>query len=153
MIQRIQSTYLLVAVILLAFMVFMPFANMISESTGIEYQIGFMGITANIQVDISLSTVPLSILIGLCLAIAFVTIFLFKKRMLQIRLTIVNIILLLGLQGLTYYYINAASNELNASYSFTIVFVFPVVSAILSFLALRAISKDEALIRSLNRLR
>lgn len=153
MIQRIQSLYLLLVIGLLNFMVFFPISELISSSTEIVYKLGFTGIKTETEVNTAFSIVPYSLLVALCLSVALVTLFLFKKRILQIRLTIFNIVLLVGLQGLAFYYTNAAGNELDASYSFTILFVAPIVSAILSFLALRGISKDEALIRSLNRLR
>ena len=73
--------------------------------------------------------------------------------MLQIRLCIVNTVLLLGMQGLLYYYVTAVSKLLPANPNYNIIFIFPLVSAILTFLALRSIAKDEALIRSLERLR
>jgi hypothetical protein len=37
--------------------------------------------------------------------------------------------------------------------AFKVTVVFPVVAAILDFLAIRALGKDEALVRSLNRIR
>lgn len=153
MIQRIQSLFLLQVIVLLGFMVFFPISELMTTATEIVYKLGFTGIKAESEIYAAFSIVPYSLLVALCLLIALATLFLFKKRMLQIRLTIFNIVLLVGLQGLAFYYTNAAANELDASYSFTILFVAPIVSAILSFLALRGISKDEALIRSLNRLR
>lgn len=73
--------------------------------------------------------------------------------MLQIRLSVINIVLLLGLEGLMFYYVSVIKNELEGNVSYNVLIVFPVVSAILVYLALRAIAKDEALVRSLNRLR
>lgn len=153
MIQRIQTLYLLIAVVLLGLMATLPIAQYFSDITETVYKLGFNGIRTEDGVVAGFSVLPFSILTGLCLLVALVTIFLFKKRMFQIRLTIFNIILLLGLQGLTLYYIIAAKTELDATYSFMLPFVFPIVAAILSFLAFRAISKDEAIIRSLERLR
>lgn len=153
MIQRIQTLYLLVAVILLGLMATLPIAQYFSDVTETVYKLGFNGIRTEDGTVAGFSVLPYSILTGLCWLVALITIFLYKKRMLQIRLSIFNIVLLLGLQGLTFYYITAAKSELDAAYSFLLPFVFPVVAAILSFLAFRAISKDEALIRSLDRLR
>jgi hypothetical protein len=78
--------------------------------------------------------------------------FLYKKRMLQMRFNIFNSILLVALQGFIVYYIVSLLNS-GASFVFAIQSAFPVVSLILSILAVRNILKDELLIKSLNRLR
>ncbi len=86
--------------------------------------------------------------------IALVTIFLFKNRILQIRLSVFNSILMLGFYGLYAYYIWSASNQLgDPSITGKIALTFPFVSLILNYLAIRNIGADEALVRSLNRLR
>jgi hypothetical protein len=77
---------------------------------------------------------------------------LYRKRMLQMRFNIFNSILLVVLQGfIVYYIVSFASRTTN--FVFTIQSVFPVISLILSILAVRNILKDELLIRSLHRLR
>lgn len=154
MIQRIQSVFLLIATILLVFLVFFPYAEMVRSSDQNIFELGFRGlINVSGGEGIAFSSVTLSILMIICLLITIVTIFLFKKRMLQIRLSVFNIILLLGLQGLMYYFFRVAEKTLSGSGTFSLLFVFPFVTAILVFLALRAISRDEALVRSLDRLR
>lgn len=139
---------------MIAFTVFFPIAQMVGAADGIIYELGFKGfLVQETGENAAFSTLPLSILISLCLLITVVTIFLYKRRMLQIRLSTFNIILLVGLQGLMFYYIKMAQKAVTADFSFTFFFVFPIVSAILVFLALRAIARDEALVRSLDRLR
>ena len=84
---------------------------------------------------------------------ALVTIFLFKKRFLQIRLSIVNIVLLGGYYALLFIYLWQAGVQLDAKWYLKIVTAFPLVSIVLTFMSLRAIGRDEALIKSLNRIR
>jgi drug/metabolite transporter (DMT)-like permease len=134
-------------------MIFFPISELISNSTLVVYEFGFTGIKGEGEINNVFSVLPYTLLLSLCLFILVATLFLFKKRVVQTRLTIFNIVLLVGLQGLAYYYTTAAGTELDANYSFTILFIFPILAAILSYLALRAIIKDELLIRSLNRLR
>ena len=153
MIQRIQTVFLIIATILLAFMLFMPIAEVVRPMDEAVFGLGFNGLKSAEGAGTILSSYPLSILIALCLTLCIVTIFLFKKRMLQIRLSVANSILLLGLQGLAFYYVKSAETVLEGDGSYTLIFTFPLVSAILVFLALRAIARDEALVRSLNRLR
>jgi hypothetical protein len=154
MIQRIQTAYLLGATFLLVFFFIVPFSTFTVEPQMVKYHFMVSGLSSEGPTSESIySTLPLLILSILVFAISTITIFLFKKRMIQIRLCIINTVLLTGMQGLLYYYVVAVSKLLPANPHYSIIFIFPVVSAILCFLALRAIAKDEALIRSLDRLR
>ena len=83
--------------------------------------------------------------------LAFVTIFLFKKRMLQIRLTIFSSVVLIG-----YYLVMAAlifmtAEETSFTPSWTI--CLPFVGIILNWLTIRGIGADEALVKAYDRLR
>ena len=93
-----------------------------------------------------------------------VTIFFYKRRLFQIRLCIFNFIALVGLVGLMAYFVYQVRDafELAAQNSpkvvavatkFSYVDIFPLVAALLTFLALRRIASDEALVRSTDRLR
>ena len=87
--------------------------------------------------------------------IALITIFLFKKRILQIRLCIFNALLILGFYGLFAFFAWTVKGDMGVDASFSVKFAlaFPVVSLILDYLAIRNIGADEALVRSLDRLR
>ncbi len=78
-------------------------------------------------------------------------IFRYKKRILQIRILVFTIILLLGLFGVIFYFAYAGFEGVRVAFKIPV--VFPVVAIILDYLAIRAIGKDEALVRSLNRIR
>lgn len=154
MIQRIQTVYLLIAAFLLAFFFFVPFSTFMVEPQMVKYLFLVSGLLSEGITNESIySTLPLLILSILVFAISMVTIFLFKKRMIQIRLCVINTVLLIGMQGLLYYYVVAVSKLLLTNPNYSIIFIFPAVSAVLCFLALRTIAKDEALVRSLERLR
>jgi hypothetical protein len=154
MIQRIQSLYLTVIVILLAFLIFFPIAELVRVSDESLFSFSLKGLqTDEGSVVQNFSAYPLSILFAVSLVITLLTIFLYKKRMLQIRLTVFNVITFLGLQGVMYYYVSFAESSMVGVVSYKLFFVFPTVCAVLAFLALRAIARDEALVRSLDRLR
>jgi hypothetical protein len=154
MIQRIQTVYLITAVILLVFLVFFPFAEFVRATDDIIFSLNIKELISEADSLVEKFPVyPLTILFSLCGIITLAIIFLYKKRMLQIRLCVLNILLLVGLQGIMYYYVRFAQTFLNGIVSYKIFFVFPLVSAILVFIALRAIARDEALVRSLDRLR
>lgn len=80
-------------------------------------------------------------------------VFLYKKRKLQMRLTMLGMLLTVGY--LVYYTVEAVklTNALQASYGFKFALALPIITIILLFMARRAIRKDEVLVRMSNRLR
>ena len=82
-----------------------------------------------------------------------VIIFLYKKRILQSRLTIISIILSLGTYGLVALYRYMSFTEEVTSTNFNWPLVLPLISAILGVMAYRHVLMDEAKVRSLDRLR
>jgi len=81
-------------------------------------------------------------------------IFLFRKRLLQIRLCIYNALLIVGFYvyfGVVVYMLQRQAADLSMGMKFGL--SFPLVSLILDYLAFRGISADIALLRSIDRLR
>lgn len=100
--------------------------------------------------------IMLIILVGLTALLSLVSIFLFKNRNRQltlVRLTMIAFVLLLALAGLFFYQDYSRLNS--GSYMFDVGFgaIAPVAGILFSILAIRAIRKDEKLIRSMDRLR
>ena len=93
----------------------------------------------------------LFVILLLVAILAFGTIFLFKKRMLQIRITIFSTILLIGyyLTFIAYIFMLAENTTFSASWSVCL----PLVGIILNWLAIRGIGADEALVKAYDRLR
>ena len=152
MIQRIQTIFLLISLFLVGLMFNLKFAEILTNSEIYIFNFNEIKLIAEKEV-IYLSTLPIIILIVIIELLLLLTVLLYKKRMLQIRLCIVNIVLSLGLSGLIFYYVKFVSKQLNAEYQLNIAIVLPVITAIFLFLALRYIAKDEALVRSVDRLR
>lgn len=84
-------------------------------------------------------------------AINLIIILLYKRRLLQLRFCIYNILFLVGLFGIIFFIVYNIPNV--QSVSFHLPIVFPVISVILHYLAFRNIRKDEMMVQSLNRLR
>lgn len=82
-----------------------------------------------------------------------VIIFLYKKRILQSRLTIISIVLSLGTYGLVAFYRYMFCPDVVTSTNFNWPLVLPLISAILGVMAFRHVLMDEAKVRSLDRLR
>jgi drug/metabolite transporter (DMT)-like permease len=93
----------------------------------------------------------ISILIGIIMALHGVAILSYKNRISQIRITVFLILLMIGLFGMFFFFTYYSFSE--AQISFKISILFPIVAIILDYLAIRGIGKDEALIRSIDRIR
>ena len=89
----------------------------------------------------------LSTIIALC------SVFLFKNRMLQIRMSIFNTILLVGYYLTFLAFIYVLKDDLDASYRLAWSLCLPLVAIIFNILAIRAIGRDEVMVRTADRLR
>lgn len=147
MIQRIQTVFMLVASLLIGSLYVQKFADIIVNNE--LYIFNAFGILKN--KEIIYSGIPILVFIGIIVALHFIAIFLYKKRILQIRVLAFTIVLLLGLCGMFFYFTYASFDEMQVAYKVGV--AFPIVAIILDWLAIRAIGKDEALVRSLNRIR
>ena len=134
-------------------LVFLPLA--VLQSGNELYSFDIFGLSTLLgEKELVYPTWGLLVLVVVVLITALVTIFLFKKRMLQIRLTIFNTILLVGFYGLFAYLIYVFKGELSGlTYSLKFATAFPAVAIVLNYLAIRNIGADEALVRSLDRVR
>ncbi len=147
MIQRIQTAYLLVAGLLTASLFKLDFAEM--SVNGEWHVFNARGIFKGD--DLVLDGLPIMIFIGLIALLHLAAIFMYKKRIRQIRTVVFTIILLLGLFGLFFYFAYAGLPD--PKVAFKVPLAFPLIAIILDYLAIRAIGKDEALVRSLDRIR
>lgn len=155
MLQRIQTLYLLIATILTGSLFFLTMAEMAGSDA--YYELTWRGVyqvEAGEATDLEIPAWALSILTVLTTAISLLAVNLYKNRMVQIRLCSINLGLLLGLSAMIYYIGKTGARELEATeISFNWPLVLPIVAMILVYLAIRAIGKDEALVRSVDRIR
>ena len=152
MIQRIQTIYLLVIAILAIVNLFFPLA--VFQQGNELFTFDLIGISAmNGSGEVVYPTWGLFGLMAVIALIALVTIFLFKKRILQIRLCVFNMLLMLGFYAYFAYMAWDIKNEVGADMSIKFALCLELVSLILNYLAIRNIGADEALVRSLERLR
>lgn len=147
MIQRIQSLYVFLSTVLIGLLLIFPFAEIIDGAN--IYLFDKLGISE--ATGIIHNGWPIAALIGLILLLHLIALFSYKKRILQIRLLVFVILLMLGLFGMFYFFTYFSFD--NAQISFKIFVAFPLIAIILDYLAIRAIGKDEALIRSIDRIR
>lgn len=139
MIQRIQTLYLLIVTVLQTILFFSNMATVLMPNN-------------EVTVYKCTNFWAIAVLIAITILLSFFSIFLYRKRIAQIRINIYNLILLLCLQGYLIYYLIDITRKFE-SVTYSIPTIFPIISAILTFLAIRNIGKDEALIKALNRIR
>ena len=147
MIQRIQSLYILISAMLIGFLYALPFAEILNNSK--LYLFDIRGIVH--QGTVEHDGMAITIFVSIILLLHIVDLFLYKRRILQIRILVFSIILLLGLFGMFYFFTYYSFT--GADVSFKISVAFPLVAMVLDYLAIRNIGKDEALIRSIDRIR
>lgn len=149
MIQRIQSLYLLLVVVAMSITLFSPIAMFVVESGDI-FTLSSFSLSSPMQ---SQSTIWMGILMVVATILPLVVIFLFRNRMLQVRLCVVESVLLLGCIAfvLIYFWLtnaNALEDAIVVHRHFCWAAIMPIVSLVLTVLAMRAILKDEAFVNS-----
>mgnify|MGYP001033594665 CR=1 FL=1 len=122
MIQRIQTVFLLLALGAMLLLFLFPYGSLLTEDMKIiDFSIsGPQFLDSNKIVDNF--AMPLQILVGIVCFISFITIFLFKKRMIQIRLSVFNLVMQLGSLGLMYYFIYYANKQFADEFSLNVLF-------------------------------
>ena len=156
MIQRIQTLYLAIVVAACILLFFFPLAEYLNDVQG-SYVFYITGVRYMMDPPITVqfwTTFPLMLLVILTLALAFISIFLYKKRRVQVLLVNVAFLLKIILISLVLLYYNGHFEKLyNAPISYKFGIFIPLVSLGFLILASRAIRKDESKVRATDRLR
>ena len=161
MIQRIQSLFLLCTTIVTGLMFFMPVASVIAPDHHIyEFYTTKVIQIGNTPEFITWNWMSL-ILNAVITALAFLTIFIHKKKsktvkptlLLQLRLCFTNVVLQLGLIVLMWLQVRQSAQKTGADWSAELSFIFPLIGVIFTWLAIRGIIKDIALLKSFDRIR
>ena len=152
MIQRIQSLYLLLISGLMSALAVLPLGLLTGDDIRVEVgAFGFTVLQGSFQ-----SSFPVWVMGALAVLsafMAFITIFLYKKRSFQTTLCTLNGVLMV-LFAITYfilYLVGLKGVDLDFSLNATV--VLPVVGLVFNIMATKAITKDIELLSSLNRLR
>ncbi len=150
MLQRIQTVYLLLASICMVVSLLTHLAIFSFDGEIVRFEA--MGFYLN--QEIIFPTWGLFIVGNISAVLSVVIVFLYNKRMLQIRLAAMNIFIILGYYAFIAFFILKRNPELNSMFeNIGIGIVTPFVAIVLIYLAIRKIGADEALIKSLNRIR
>ena len=157
MIQRKQTLYLFFAGLIPLVLLFIPIGYLSTEMAYYKYT-AFAIREATPDQTFILNTLGNALLLIATSALSLITIFLYKKRKTQLNLISLNmLVILLAIFSIMYVYPKFVfERNINLTgavveYNSTIIIIF--ISALGLFLAKKAIAKDEALIRSADRLR
>jgi hypothetical protein len=156
MIQRVQSIYLFLVVVLMSFMLIWPFAEIALKDGQVVvfYSYAVKKYITKENTEILIRSIPVLIMVLLIGLLSFMNIFQFNRRIIQMRVCVLNSLLMIGLLLLMLYYYLVIKRALPVeTHALKLPFIIPVVSIILTLLAYRGIHQDEMLVRSYDRLR
>lgn len=152
MIQRIQSVYLLVITILLITALCLPVGSFVETNgviAGVLKPLGLKMTNGDFQ-----STWGVFGILLLSSVISFCTIFLYRNRMLQVRMTVFAGILLIGYYVVSWVFILMLKKTLDVvSFQCGWALCLPAISIVFDYLAFRAIYRDELMVKAADRLR
>lgn len=175
MLQRKQTLYLLIALLLLVSMCFFPFVkSTVTPSTetiaNVDGSINKITVVAANEVEMDIfglyydnvkqaDFIYFSVLLFLTIGTIIACIAFFKNRLIQIRICYIIWLFLIGIlafEGIYIYRLQEIltnSPQFLSANSYSVTLLFPLLALFLVWLGYRGIVKDEALVRSLDRIR
>lgn len=158
--QRIQTVWWLIAILAVAWFSLQDFAYYHMPATPNDsYQdIAHNAFGMSIKIGDSTAGIytswAVAILCGISVIISLVSIFIYKMRPYQIRLSVLNALVLVGLLGVILYQgYNFTSGGRAVFDGISVWLSMPLVAIVAQLLAARAVIQDELLVRMSNRLR
>jgi hypothetical protein len=159
MIQRIQTVFLALVVILGIIFSFIPILIFSGEGESLSVMNAYKTIIHfDGSSEILMRNMGVGVLQGLIILVALASIFLFKNRGLQMKLGKLNILLIaLQIAAIVFYsdavkaLIQTEPNDIGVNLQAGA--IIPVLSLIFTYLAVYFIKKDEKLVRAADRLR
>ncbi|HLP19305.1 MAG TPA: DUF4293 domain-containing protein [Chitinophagales bacterium] len=150
MIQRIQTVFLLLAIIAMGLLLFLPLVSVETQhftNSTKGYEIGHTLPIASVPYIIFFN----AIMLGTAMGFTLIAIFLFKKRSLQMLFCWFAIVLITSAAAFVFYKFQTKvfiGDVIYRKWN-----IFSLVAVVLEILAIVYIRKDENTIRSLDRLR
>ncbi|MCB9197955.1 MAG: DUF4293 domain-containing protein [Flavobacteriales bacterium] len=152
MLQRSQTIYLILAVIVMALTLFFPFAIYPVGETEVNFNL--YGVSQN-EAKASV-WFPYYIVISLMIALSIFSITQYKNRKRQLNLGKINYLLILIIVVMLFVDASSVATKLGieeTAIRYQVGMYLPVAAFAFTFLANRGIKKDEELVKSVERLR
>lgn len=161
MIQRIQSLYLFAVIVLCIASLMSDIGRFVPVEGARSFVATFSNFRLHTDLKVGLGGFwALGVLEILVILLSVFAILLYRVRMRQMRVIIFSSLLLVGYLCCYAFYVWLLQGAINESlmyegshFVFSLASVYPVICLILNALAIHGIRKDEALVRSLDRLR
>ena len=142
--QRIQTLYLFLSGVTATLLLLFTLFSVNPSGQEVIYAANFTGLIVNGWTSIKYFNLVTFVLTSLVTILSFATIFLYKRRKLQIRLTII---------GAFAYMLWQQADLLQATTKMRVWIVLPIINLLCQYMAMRNIIKDDILVRASNRLR
>jgi len=151
MIQRIQSVYLLIAAAFMLLFYMVPICVFVTDT--FSYQFFSCHLTHPENLEPPVALMPLTLLPILSAIISLYSIFLYKKRKLQMRMGKINMLLIFTVFVIMLLYIYRIDALLAGKVKIGFSGIFPLLAFIFIVMANKGIKHDDDLVRSADRIR
>lgn len=158
MLQRIQTVFLLLVIILMGMALFLPLWTHMGEGTDIYYKLTpflyeSFDTTLGQPVHVYFPYAIVGILAIASIIIAIIEVTRYSNRLLQMKLGALNSLLMAGTMCLGVYFATELMEEEAVTGGFGAGLFLPAAAMICNIIANRFIRKDERLVRSVDRIR
>ena len=151
--QRIQTLYLFLSGVTATLLLLFTLFTVTQSDPETIYAANFTGLIVSGWTSIKYFNLVSFVLTSLGTIISFVTIFLYKRRKLQIRLTIIGLLLMVAAIVAFGYMLWRQTDLMQATTQIRFWIILPIINLLCQYLAMRNIIKDDILVRASNRLR
>ncbi|AEE12795.1 DUF4293 domain-containing protein [Porphyromonas asaccharolytica] len=151
--QRIQTLYLFLSGVTATLLLLFTLFTVTQSDPETIYAANFTGLIVSGWTSIKYFNLVSFVLTSLVTIISFVTIFLYKRRKLQIRLTIIGLLLMVAAIVAFGYMLWRQTDLMQATTQIRFWIILPIINLLCQYLAMRNIIKDDILVRASNRLR
>ena len=153
--QRTQSIFFFIALMLNVAIFWLDLANISLD--GVLHSFNLYKLQVVDSGEVIYSNIALTILCSLCIALCLVTLGMFKKRQLQIKLAKLLLLVQVGFLVAIFFIVDGAvTNSASVSLGTVEYYIgayFALLPLIFIFLAIKAIKKDEDLVKAADRIR
>ncbi len=155
MLQRIQSVYLFLVFVFGILFAVLPLANFSGDTPFIPLRLlNYIAFFRETAFSAGWQGIVLIIIWAFSLTLTVFMTFQYRNRLFQVKLGKLNILLHVGLILVTFFFIDSLRNQLDGVvFNYGAGVLFPVISLIFILMAIKAIKRDEALVRSADRIR
>ncbi|WP_297170279.1 DUF4293 domain-containing protein [uncultured Porphyromonas sp.] len=151
--QRIQTLYLFLSGVTATLLLLFTLFTVTPTGQETVYVANFTGLIVSGWTSIKYFNLVSFVLTSLVTILSFVTIFLYKRRKLQIRLTIIGLLLMVAAIVAFAYMLWRQADLMQATTQIRFWIILPIINLLCQYLAMRNIIKDDILVRASNRLR